>query len=389
MQKGYVFKKDRTWYLRYRDNVLIDGKMQRRQKCAMLARASDQYRRKSDLADLVAEKLALMRQADRCPRASESFVSYVENVYLPFVARTMKPSTCACYLDFWGRYIRPRVQKYALRDFTLAIVSRLLEDIATVHKLNVGTISKVRSILSGIFSYAMAKGDFPGRSKHDNPVLGVRIPEQAALPKQTVAASREDVKAILAFTGVRPGEARGLRWEEWDRTREQIAVRRSVWHAIEGTPKTKRSERFVTVTEELRTILLALWNSQECPISGLILARSNGERVNLDNMAKRTIVPALNLCAVCKKRETEEHQGHTFRRNESLPQWHGWYALRRFHGTQVREQAGSSEVMSKALGNSRDVADRHYLKSTGVLPDVRKAVNDAFRGLTDAQSEYN
>jgi hypothetical protein len=31
---------------------------------------------------------------------------------------------------------------------------------------------------------------------------------------------------------------------------------------------------------------------------------------------------------------------------------------------------------------SKAVADKHYLKSIEVLPDVRKAVNDAMRGLT-------
>ena len=38
--------------------------------------------------------------------------------------------------------------------------------------------------------------------------------------------------------------------------------------------------------------------------------------------------------------------------------------------------------MSKALGNSKAVADKHYLKSTEVLPDVRRAVTEAMDGLT-------
>ena len=68
-----------------------------------------------------------------------------------------------------------------------------------------------------------------------------------------------------------------------------------MWHAIEGTTKTEQSNRFVTATDELRTILLALWTSQGSPIGGYILAHKNGERVNLDNMSKRSIVPALSV----------------------------------------------------------------------------------------------
>jgi hypothetical protein len=41
----------------------------------------------------------------------------------------------------------------------------------------------------------------------------------------------------------------------------------------------------------------------------------------------------------------------------------------------------SSETMAKALGNSKAVAEKHYLKPKAVLPDVRKAVNDAVSGL--------
>jgi hypothetical protein len=161
-------------------------------------------------------------------------------------------------------------------------------------------------------------------------------------------------------------------------------------HTVEGTTKTGQS-RFVTVTEELRSILLDLWKSQGSPLRGYALARAKGGRkkpvafgrVNLDNMSKRELVPALSRCAVCKEAESAKHKGHAFERDETLPEWHGWYSLRYFHGTQVRHEAGNSDTSSKALGNSKDVFDKHYLKSTEVLPDVRKAVNSAMCGLTN------
>jgi len=398
-QQGYVFKKNGSWYLRYRDNFNEDGRIVRRQKCVQLAAVGDPYRRESDLKDLIKEKLDAVSAADKCPRSSDLFSSYVEEVYLPFVKRSMKPSTYKAYETYWRRYLKPRVGKYALRDFTVAIVAGLLKGIASMHTLNTETVGKIRSILSGIFSYAISEGHFPARSKMDNPACGARIPEKATEPKPTVAASRDEVKAILArlneeglrlaraavaliaYTGIRPGECRGLQWQDWDRAAEQLHIVRSVWHTHETKPKTERSVRFVTVTPELRSILLDLWDSQGSPISGYLLARANGERVNLDNETKRVITPALNCCAVCKKSESAEHKGHNYKRDESLPVWHGWYSLRRFHGTQVRQECTSSETMAKALGNSRAVADAHYLKSTEVLPDVRKAVNAAMSGL--------
>lgn len=85
-----------------------------------------------------------------------------------------------------------------------------------------------------------------------------------------------------------------------------------------------------------------------------------GAPVVLDNLAKRTTRTALEKDKI---------------------EWHGWYSLRRFHGTEARMHANSSETAAKALGNSREVSDKHYNKPTEVLPDVRKAVNDAFSGL--------
>lgn len=97
-------------------------------------------------------------------------------------------------------------------------------------------------------------------------------------------------------------------------------------------------------------------------------------------MARLSIRPALSRCAICKEAESAEHKGHDFERDKTSPQWHGWYSLRRFVGTEVRMKA-DSETSAKALGNSKAVADKHYIKPQTVLPDVRKAVNDAVSGL--------
>jgi integrase len=125
----------------------------------------------------------------------------------------------------------------------------------------------------------MSEGHFPGRNALENPASRARIPESAVEPVEPKAAARDEVKVILttlkdmpleraavavvAMLGVRPGEARGLRWENWDRVKEQIAVRRAVWYTIEGTPKTTQSVRFLPVSGELREVLLALWKKQK------------------------------------------------------------------------------------------------------------------------------
>jgi hypothetical protein len=82
--------------------------------------------------------------------------------------------------------------------------------------------------------------------------------------------------------------------------------------------------------------------------------------VILDNLAKRVIRPELEKA----NRNARESQAE-------LLTWKGCYALRRFHGTEVRMKS-NSETGAKALGNSKEVFDKHYLKPTAVLPDVRE-----------------
>jgi len=190
----------------------------------------------------------------------------------------------------------------------------------------------------------------------------------------------------MAFTGARPNEILGMCWEDWVREKAHIAIKRGVWRGIVGTLKTKQSKGFVAVTDELRQILLDLWNVQGCPISGPVLAgvRKNKDGklrpVILDNMAKRSIRDKLNICAICKEPESAEHKDHEYRRDESLPTWPGWYGLRRFHATEVCKES-DSETAASALRNSKEVAKEYYIRPTTVLPKTRKAVNDAFSGL--------
>jgi integrase len=411
-QSGHIYLQCGKWYVRLRMNFLENAKIVRKQKAIFLAEKSGRYRQESDLAELAQEKLAGVKAAEKCPQSAELFVEYVEHTWLPFVARSKKPSTAAGYRSYWLGYIKPRVEGLALRDFDVAVISSLLEDAAEMHALNVDTVGKVRSILSAIFTYAIGHGHFPARSMQDNPAHSALIPETATEPEATHTATRAQVKAslaaldvagllleraavaIVAYTGVRPGEARGLQWPDWNRSADEIHVQRSIWHTHETTPKTAQSNAFVTVCPDLRAILLDLWESQGRPLGGYVLAHKDkidrcgkpikGQRANLDNLSKRTIVKAMSCCSVCQKSELAEHEDHDFKRDAktSVP-WYGFYSLRRFHGTEVRREAGNSDTSSKALRNSKAVADRHYLAPASVLPDVRRAVNGAMAGLSN------
>ncbi|PYU79483.1 MAG: hypothetical protein DMG50_23765 [Acidobacteria bacterium] len=108
----------------------MDGVISKKQKCVKLADYCDRYRCASDLDELVAEKMAGVRQAAKCPQSGRMFTKYVEETYFLHIqsgVKPIKPPTYAGRKTYWKRYIKPRVPDCALRDFTKAIVYQLLE----------------------------------------------------------------------------------------------------------------------------------------------------------------------------------------------------------------------------------------------------------------------
>jgi len=329
--------------------------------------------------DLVAAATVEVEQAGLV-----SLNAYFADNYRPWAKDNKKPSTVAAYQAYWSRYFEARTD-VPLSSVTITTVATWLQEIADSFEVNSDTLGKCRSILSAIFTHAISRGAYPAKSAAENPAHGALIPSSDKAKRDTVAATAEQVRAILsalkgmpleraavaicAMLGLGPSEARGLRWSDWDRAKQQVHVQRNYWHGFEGTPKTPKRNRFVAVARELREILLALWKHQGSPVDSWVLAAPEDSRhpVVLDNLAKRSI----------RKRLAEVNA-----QSEKHVIWLSWYCYRRFHGTAVRAESGSSDTASKALGNSKEIADRHYIKPADVLPDVRKAVTAAVAGLT-------
>jgi integrase len=110
-----------------------------------------------------------------------------------------------------------------------------------------------------VFSFAKNQGAFDGV----NPIRDAMIPRKANVSEETHAATPDEALAIMEalnragqqkaraavalvfFTGLRPGEARGVCWEDYDGKR--LTIRRAVWHTHITSPKTKSSEKPVPV----------------------------------------------------------------------------------------------------------------------------------------------
>jgi integrase len=374
-QKGYIFHRCKSWFVRYCDDVLqADGTIKRKLVCKKLdVEYGGEYRTKASVKPFVAEVLKPVNDGTLDARSTMPIVEFVERVYLPnLTERGKRASTRKGYSGMWNSHLKGRFGTMTIRAFRTVDGERMLSDIARQTKLGRNSLKHIKSFLSGIFKQAKRLGILDGV----NPMQDVSIPH-APEAEETYAYSLDEVKAMLAvlkepawtvvltaaLTGLRKGEIRGLTWDTFNGA--ELSVTRSIWNSIENEPKTNRSKASIPVVKQLAEALEAHRHRMGKVASGPIFQSGNGKPLNLDNLAGRVIIPAISRCVVCRKQESEHKpEGHIFQRDKSLPQWHGWHAFRRGLATNLHSLGVDDKTIQAILRHSNvSLTMNIYVKS--------------------------
>jgi integrase len=372
-QNGTIKKIGRSWYGRWREDVIVDAKLKRVQKFEKLAEVDDRYRSKADVRPLLAERLRALNEGRVDARSTLRLSAFVDEFYLPYARDSFKPSTVHGYTKLWKDSLSANVGDIRLRDFKTVDAANLLAAFAT-KGWGRRSLQHAKSLLSGIFTYAKNLGVIDGI----NPVQGTIIPRKAAPPAETHASTPEEVMAILElldrakgveprqrvqskvaiglmfFAGLRPGEARGVRWEDYNG--KTLTVKQSVWRNHTTDPKTAHAAKPVPVIEPLRELLAELRAAEGNPQNGSILRGVLGRPLNLNMIAKRVIMPAL--------RNPENYPSP----NPKKLRWHGYYAFRRGIAT-LTSSVSRDPMAAKGLLRHTSVSTtlNHYIKD---VPEV-------------------
>jgi integrase len=366
IQKGYVWRVKRSWYGRwYQDEFDEDGNTVRVQHSEWLCEYSDVYRSKKDVQKLLADKLRPINDDRAAPEGTLTVAKYFEKFFLPYAERELKPSTSNGYKSIWRMYINSRVGRITLRNFRCVDANNILATIHREHGLSRKSLRLCKGLLSTVFMHAKRNGVIDGL----NPISDAGIPKKATAAGKTHAYTVEEVTlmlsalegvaraavALMYFCGLRPGEARGAKWDDYDEDKRKLQVARSVWRKHETVPKTEESVAPVPVCEALRKILVELPRASE-----YILATPSGRPMDLHNLAARVIAPALKLCSLCRELEAEHPNDHEFKR---LPEWRGFYALRRGIGTAPADVDSAVAAKSVLRHSNISTTTAHYVKS--------------------------
>jgi integrase len=378
-QRGYIFRKGEFWFLRYADTVLRDGKSVRAQLCKKLAPYCDEYRSERSVRSLAEEILHPINAGTADVRSTMAVSDFIETMFLPEVKTLRRPSTYKNYRDIFNLHVKPRLGEISLRQFRCVDGERLLGEVARQAKTKDGTplrrntLARIKSFLSGAFKTAKRTGCLDGVNPMSDTSLQGGTP-----PGVTHAYTLSEIRAMLAvlpepartivlfaaFTGLRQGEIRGVRWRDF--SGKTLAVERSIWNAVVNKPKTVCSAAPIPIVrplaEALETHRLRMGKLAEADLP--IFQSGICTPINMANLAKRVIVPRIEKCVTCRKAKAEHKpEAHLFELDRSL-YWKGWHAFRRGLATTLHQLGTPDREIQAILRHSNiAVTQASYIKS--------------------------
>ena len=272
---------------------------------------------------------------------------FIDQEYRPAFIANLEPTTQANYESYISLNILPFMGDMRLDEINVGTVQRFYDWMANAashgrkKNLNRNTIARVSGLLSRIFRVAFEMG-LVSESPMKKTLLRINAEEgghHTALPDEEVLRIKREIPSLdvrnerlfmglLVYTGMRPEEVMGLRWEDIHLGKQYAEIKRAVTYpkknqpVIKGT-KTKKSVRTVILPKALVGILTPCAESE-----GFICG---GEQpwtwTVLDNIKRRAY----------KKLKIKGFSNYDFRST---------------FGTQLKESGLSSAIVADLMGHA-------------------------------------
>jgi integrase len=257
-------------------------------------------RRAKQLGQLSAEVLG----------SEQPLADFISEWWETYAVVRLRPGTLESYAWQLDRWIIPFLGEIPLRNFTRATVDGYVAALVSAGA-GAPTINRCLAITQGIFQRALQWGRIA-----TNPVVGVarlqhtRDARIRAQPAETVEAIRgvldrqnAALVSILAYEGLRPGEAFALAWQHvldaTKKPRERLLVERALSDhrlALTKSARVREPELFAPVAEELAALYVA---AGEPEFHSLVFPDGRGGFLRRQNWRKRVWLPALRVADPC------------------------------------------------------------------------------------------
>lgn len=188
--------------------------------------------------------------------AARAWLVYVEK------EKARAPSTVADYRNTANNSIVPHFGK----DKPLTSIER--DDIDEFRQLLLERVSRRTAQKTLVLLYGMLKYAKRRRWLIDNPAEDAeRVtlrrrtefavlspPEVHAVARRAASEGESALITVAAFTGLRQGELRSLRWRDVDFVNRLVHVRRSTWRSTEDTPKSGKARSVPLIDQAAKAL---------------------------------------------------------------------------------------------------------------------------------------
>ena len=172
----------------------------------------------------------------------------------------------------------------------------------------------------------------------------------------------------------------------WENYRDgELLIARSIWNGITTDPKSRKSKAPIPIIPKLAAKLEAHRARLGKPKTGPVFPNRAGNAVDPDSLLRRMILPALEVCEICSKPESEHGKvPHKYERNKVLPEWRGWHAFRRGLATNLNRLGVDDSVIQRILRHSNVAVTRAcYIKTASedakaAMQKLETALNDTY-----------
>lgn len=255
--------------------------------------------------------------------------------------KPVKPATISGWQHSLDKWVLPNLGDLLLADVGNAALKRLVERMfcAGLSPQTIVTHAKVVKMV--VASAVNSEGEqiHPRKWNHDFIGLPIVQPEKQHRPTVTVSELEEILAsttgryavlfALLAGTGLRIGEALGLKSTDLSLDCRVLHVQRSVWHGQEQEPKTPNAVREIDIAEPLSQLLREYVSGR----SGYLFAAASGRPLQPRNVLR-------TLHATGKKV--------------------GFHAFRRFRTEALRRARVPEDLIKLWLGHSKNTMTDFY-----------------------------
>ena len=275
-------KKDKRGY--FRATFTVDGRrMSAYGKTEREAILRAEEKKKAAASGLVGETATVSAWADKWMQTY--VLPKVRPAGAPKAPGTMGQKNLLMYRQMLDNYILPELGHYKMERIRDTHLQMLLNDCAGMSKSHV---SKLRIVLQAMFSQAHRSRLIPF-----DPSDGLRLPSYTETRRRSLTdverarlvASCDAPGGLLALfllrTGLRPAEARSLRWRDVDASSRLVHV----WQSVEagtdliGEPKSSAGVRYVPVPADLAD---RLEKTRGAPFS-LVFPRADGQMMTVED----------------------------------------------------------------------------------------------------------